>query len=340
MNNDKVKISVIIPVYNVENYIKETLLSLINQSFRDFEVIVINDGTEDNSAEICSSILKDSNLSYKIIHKLNEGIAVARNIGIKEAKGEYIYFIDGDDYAESCLLEKFYIKAEKEHSDVVFCGYSYFDYKRKMVKEKMERYIKYPIDGDTAAEFMALNKFWISGGSGFYRKSFIKESNIEFPSDVHLGESTVFIFKALMHSKVVSCVNENLIYFIKRDSSVTKMANERIFDLHKANIYIINYNDFHRKNPKIKDALVNYRIPSTIIKIYLVLVSNSVYKKELLEFSKREDIRWYLKGFKPQHIKGNIEFKIVAWMIIINGNMSYKIIHRIKKLFKKNKGRA
>ena len=94
------KVSVIIPVFNNSNYIENTLLSLINQTFNDFEVIIINDGSYDDSIEKVDNLLSQSNIPFQIFYQENKGVSTARNKGLDLAKGKYIVFLDGDDYIE------------------------------------------------------------------------------------------------------------------------------------------------------------------------------------------------------------------------------------------------
>ena len=115
----KPKISVIVPIYNVEEYLEKCLDSLVNQTLKDIEIILINDGSPDNSEAIVKKYLKK--YKEKIIYhkKENEGQGIARNYGIKLAKGEFISFVDSDDYIDLTMLEKLYNKAIKENSDIV-----------------------------------------------------------------------------------------------------------------------------------------------------------------------------------------------------------------------------
>lgn len=100
------KVSIIIPAYNVEKYIPRTLESIKSQTFKDIEVIVINDGSTDNTLTIVKNFLKNVDFSYKIITQKNQGVSAARNRGIKEAKGKYICFLDGDDFYDSFFIGK------------------------------------------------------------------------------------------------------------------------------------------------------------------------------------------------------------------------------------------
>ena len=116
------KISILVPVYNVEKYIRSSIESVLNQSFKDYELILVNDGTLDKSGEICDEYAgKDERI--KVIHKKNEGFYSARNIALSQAKGEYVYFMDSDDWLEENLLKENLQIAQSKHADVVFFGH-------------------------------------------------------------------------------------------------------------------------------------------------------------------------------------------------------------------------
>ena len=98
-------ISIIIPVYNIEKYISNSIKSIINQTDKDFEVIIIDDGSTDNSIAIAQKLLKNTNINYKIIKQKNSGVSAARNTGIKHSNSNYIYFLDGDDFIDNKTIE-------------------------------------------------------------------------------------------------------------------------------------------------------------------------------------------------------------------------------------------
>ena len=126
-----IKVSIIVPVYNMEKYLRECLDSLVNQTLKDIEIICINDGSKDNSLEILNEYSqKDSRI--KVINKENEGQGVARNLGISKAQGEFIGFVDPDDWVELDMYEKMYNQAKTLDSEIVICDhtrYSEFDQK-------------------------------------------------------------------------------------------------------------------------------------------------------------------------------------------------------------------
>lgn len=116
-----IKVSVIVPIYNAEKYLRKCLDSVVNQSLKEIEIILINDGSTDSSAEICQEYLCDSRVSY--YSKENEGLAAARDDGMQRATGEYIGFVDSDDWLEPDMYEKMYNAAKSNDSDVVFCNW-------------------------------------------------------------------------------------------------------------------------------------------------------------------------------------------------------------------------
>ena len=115
-----IKVSVIVPIYNAEKYLEQCLDSIVNQTLEDIEIILINDGSTDGSAEICKKYLSDSRVTY--YYKENEGLAAARDDGMLRANGEYIGFVDSDDWIKPDMYEKMYSAAKTNDSDIVFCN--------------------------------------------------------------------------------------------------------------------------------------------------------------------------------------------------------------------------
>lgn len=121
------RVSVVIPVYNVERFLKECVDSVLNQTYSDFEIILVDDGSTDNSGSLCDDYLSQDN-RIKVIHRENGGLSAARNTGMDSATGEYIYFLDSDDYIEACTFEHLVNVAESENADMVFFdGYVFYD---------------------------------------------------------------------------------------------------------------------------------------------------------------------------------------------------------------------
>ena len=115
------KISVIVPVYNIEHYIEECIKSILNQTFKEFELLLVDDGSTDSSLNICRGYEKKDN-RIKVIHKKNGGLSDARNVGIEKACGKYICFIDGDDFIANDTLENMYNLILKNNSQIAVCN--------------------------------------------------------------------------------------------------------------------------------------------------------------------------------------------------------------------------
>ena len=116
-------ISIVVPIYNVEKYLKKCLDSIINQTYKNIEIILINDGSTDNSGKICDNY-KENYDNVVVIHNKNRGVSVSRNIGIDKAKGNYITFIDADDYIEPDMIEKLYLACKENNAQISCCGKS------------------------------------------------------------------------------------------------------------------------------------------------------------------------------------------------------------------------
>ena len=129
-------VSIIVPVYKVEDYIRECLDSILAQTYPYFELILVDDGSPDNCGRICDDYAKGDN-RIKVVHKVNGGLTSARNAGLEVAKGDWIMHVDGDDWIEPDMLEKMYAVAEKSQADIVYCDF-YLSY------EKNERYMPNP----------------------------------------------------------------------------------------------------------------------------------------------------------------------------------------------------
>ncbi len=224
------KISVIVPVYNVENYLKKCIDSILNQTLEDIEIILVNDGSTDSCKEICDEYARKDN-RIKVIHKPNEGLSMARNAGIREARGQYIGFVDSDDYIAWDMYEMLYQNIITYNADISICGL-YNCYKEKSIPQ---------YDGD---EFLVMNneealktalegiKFSVNAVNKLYKKELF--DNIEFPKG-KLSEDAFTIPKILsISSKIVFDSVPKYYYMHREDSITTSKFKEQDFDVVKA----------------------------------------------------------------------------------------------------------
>lgn len=229
------KLSIIVPVYNVEKYLPKCLESLIKQTLKDIEIICVNDGSMDNSLAILKEFAsRDSRI--RIIDNQHQGVAKTRNTGIEQSTGEYIGFVDSDDYIDIDFFEKLYNSATKSNSDIAIASIlkhkNFFNiYNAKYTKEETAITIQDKIklcEDKKHFFFYAWNKIYHSG--------FIKENNIKF-SEGQIYEDVMFAIKALYYSNKIISVYGTKYHYIEHENSLTKSKDktgEKEQDLIKA----------------------------------------------------------------------------------------------------------
>lgn len=222
------KISVIVPVYNKEKYIDETLDSLINQSiFPEIEVLLIDDGSTDSSLQLIEEFSKDYE-NIKVFHKENEGLTFTRNYGIDRAKGEYIHFMDADDYIPPDAYEKLYNLAIKYDHDVVSGNFLRFN-SQKVWRESISRFITGKIT--KTIESTTLNQCKILTWDSvvwnkLYKSSFLKENNIKFPYERITFEDNIFSIEAYVLAKSVGFLNEDIYYWREDENKLSLSTSD------------------------------------------------------------------------------------------------------------------
>lgn len=215
------KVSIIVPVYNTGKYIKKCIESLLNQTHKNLEIILINDGSKDNSEEIILSY-KDSRIKY--IAKENEGIGKTRNLGIEVASGDYLMFIDSDDYIREDCVEKFLQKCQKTNCDLVISNF-YED--KKVLKE-----VKYPYFEDSSLKDNPdiLNKVNLGPCNKIYSKELFSDPKNRFVEDLKY-EDAPFVCRMLCTAKKIGKIDECLSYYVIHDNSQTTVRDKKTYDI-------------------------------------------------------------------------------------------------------------
>lgn len=224
---DMYKVSVIVPIYNVEKYIEECLLSLLNQTLRDIEIICVNDGTPDDSMRIVKKYKKQDK-RIKIINQKNMGIGAARNRGLQVAQGEYIYFLDSDDWLDKGGLKKLYEVAVSKKLDVLYFNGETI-YESEQIKKEFPQYEGYYqrnikckriMDGQSMFKQMYTNgAFRSSTIVQFFKKSFLEDNKILFPVGI-IHEDEEFSLKAIIYANRTYHINKDFYKRRIRDNSV------------------------------------------------------------------------------------------------------------------------
>ncbi|MBO5204316.1 MAG: glycosyltransferase family 2 protein [Clostridia bacterium] len=218
-------VSIIIPVYNVEKYLPECLESVINQTYKNLEILLIDDGSPDNSGKICDEYAeKDARI--KVIHKENGGVSSARNLGLNIATGEYITFIDSDDFVDEHYVEYLYNDLTSQSSDMSFCGFS------KHFGQTTEKYEEcFPNKLNIDFKNMDFERFFHSFfqfnntvfGSIWrvlYKKDVIK--NILFNSNIKISEDLVFVLNCIFKCKSISHIEDSLYFYRVNNQSACR----------------------------------------------------------------------------------------------------------------------
>ena len=230
------KISVIVPVYKVEEYLRKCLDSLVNQTLKDIEIIVVNDGSPDNSNDI---ILEYANQypNVKAFKKDNSGLSDTRNYGIKHAKGEYITFVDSDDWVKLDMYEKLYNKAKEKDYDIVTSDINY------VYPDHNEIIYTDPKKDTTDIRRVFINLYPTVCTKIFKRELFIK-NKLEFKSGVWY-EDVEMMYRLLPLINSIGVVHEDFYQYLQREKSITSTISPKIYD------YINNFNgliDYYKEN--------------------------------------------------------------------------------------------
>lgn len=230
-----IKVSIVVPVYNVEKYLRTCLYTLVNQTLKDIEIIIVNDGSTDNSQLIIDEFQRQYPNLIKSLIKDNGGLSDARNFGIKYCKGEYLAFLDSDDFIELDMYEKMYTMAKKYDYDLVSCNYwkQYSNNKEVVFSRNYINSKDMFIDGLAAA--------W----NKIYKRDIIINSGVVFPQGL-IYEDTEFYAKLIPHIKKCGHVNEALVHYIQRKGSIVNSNGEKIEQIFSIIDNILEY--YYDKN--------------------------------------------------------------------------------------------
>ena len=246
------KISVIVPVYNVEKYLPRCIGSLLRQSFTNFELILVNDGSTDRSGKICDEYAKKDD-RIKVIHKPNGGVSSARNSALAEALGKYVAFVDADDWVDPEYLENL-LRAMQDNVDLVVSGYK--DCEKEIVSiESNDRTIQLYQDKFGVEQMFSLPQINIPV-SKLFILDLIRENAIKFDTKIHFGEDKLFVLEYLNYCKTVRLLKCSNYYYnrLNQNSSTHRVHDDYskwLFVCHKKTIELFErFGNFDDKNDK------------------------------------------------------------------------------------------
>ena len=336
MRADKIIFSIIVPVYNVEKYLRQCLDSIKMQTYKEIEVVLINDGSTDESRTICDEYVKyDSR--FRVVHTINQGVSVARNLGIKESSGDYILFVDSDDYLEMNAVYKINKILENKSYDLMIYG---------IVKEVEDKKIiinsseflneEYKSNEEIKGILPYLIKTeMINSPIKVYKSDLLKKEKIYFDNNINIGEDYLFNMKCFLHANNLYIIKEPLYHYMIRN--IKSLSNKFIDDKYSQLVYV-NDNikkliDNNINNIELNEAILYIRLKN-IYSCFMDMHKKSCnysYSKKIETISEILDrercvnfglIKW-----------GN--FKILAYILKLNSNILLYIVSGI--LFKLKK---
>ena len=335
------KISIIIPVYNVEKYIRQALSSVVNQTLDDLEIIVVNDCSPDNSMLIVEEFARNDGRFVIINQEKNQGQGVARNCALDVARGEYIMFLDPDDWLELDACEKAYNQISTNQNEMVFFNlYSWKERKGKLGKRILNTTRLKPFEGvknNTHVNLRELKTNWFVGGwtvVQIYSREFLNNYQIRY-TQYRYAEDLNFIIKAMICSKDVSVLDEPLYNYRKRESSSVvytdcyKDVIETKKDIHKM---------LQEKNIKI-DILQNflqYEISSNISHFKKYSRANKEIRKEFFEKIQTRFIE-ISEEFSEEILKKSDAYKDFKLVLECKSYEEYRFKRFLRKVLKISK---
>jgi len=303
MNDEKIFYSLIIPIYNLEAYIKPLVTMIKKQTYTNFECLLVNDGSTDGSEKLLLDYIR-GDIRFKVFSQQNMGVSAARSFGLERAVGEYIFFIDGDDYiAENCLAICHAIIIQQEMPDILNIGIKLLDKDQKLLK------VVYPsLEHTLIQRFMKAEMISASLCCKIIKRNLILDNNIIIPSGIIMNEDLFASFQLFYFAKTVVNTNDVFYYYIQRSDSCTKShtakhissmlrVNELLYDFSKNNkinikelieyrkfkIYSLYVTDYSLFNPDVFRA----HIDKTMLvrnKAYIGKIEYLYFKMILLRF--------------------------------------------------------
>lgn len=315
-----IKVSVIVPFYNVEQYIEKCLETLVNQTLKEIEIILVNDGSKDSSIDIVKKYLESYPEKIVYLEKENGGLSDARNYAIPYAKGEYIAFLDSDDYVENNMYNDMYEVAKRENSSMIECDF-YWEYKDKR-KEDIGKEYKNKKEMLQNIRVVAWNKL--------IKRDILEKTQIKFPKGYRY-EDVEFTYKLIPHLDKVSFLRKTCVHYVQRQGSISNSQNERTKEIFDVLEHVIKYykeeNIYEEYQEVIEYIYARYAFCSSLKRI--AKIQNKDIKKELLNKTwenvknkfpnwKKNDILKKNKSIKDLYLKSINKFTYKLYVLILS----------------------
>lgn len=277
--SDKIKVSIIVPIYNVEQYCKECFESILNQSLTNIEVLLVDDGSTDSSGLIAKEYADKYPDIFFYFKKANGGLSDARNFGMQHAHGEYLAFVDSDDYVTPAMFEKLYKEAKLYNANMVECEFKYV-----YENDKQDKIVHFP-NYESLCD--CLIKAYPNAWNKIYKRTWINTLGVNFPKGLW-HEDIEFYFKILPFvGHIPITIHEPLYYYRQREGSIMKTPNRKILDIHKIYANIYKYYSENKLLTEYNDA-IEYKYLKTTCCSFLrrmLRIKNKEFRSRIIDES-------------------------------------------------------
>lgn len=298
-------VSIIIPVYNVEKYLSQCLDSVCNQTYPYLEIIVVDDESPDNCGKIADEYAGKDN-RIKVLHIQNRGAAGARNVGLDICTGDYVMFVDSDDWLEIHAIEKMISTMDSTKTDIVQCQYidEYVD------ESKRHEYIDENHVGDCALFIETMIQKWeyIINCNKIYRRKLVEQ--IRFPEG-HCIDDEFYTYRAVLRADKVAFITDCLYHYRQRISSATSSADkekQRFKD--QVDFITQRYEPIVQALPQLKTKLLEH-----MMEVLMVVMRNGASYKDIYHYAKKNLLKYGIKAFVQRDIKGVTRKSILFYLI-------------------------
>ena len=311
-----VKVSVIVPVYNVYNYLDKCLTSLVNQTLKEIEIIIVDDGSPDDSYKIIDKYAKKYQ-NIKAYKKENGGLSSARNYGIKYATGEYIAFLDSDDYIENNMYQEMYEKAKSHDFDMVVSDLYYvYDGKRVEASSNVSKDLFKREDIKNS-----MLNIYPTAWNKLYKSEMLKKSKVKFKEGIWY-EDVEFLYRLFPYIKTIGVVSKPLYNYVQRSGAITSTYDERLLN------YIDNFNgivDYYKEKGFYDDYKLELEY-SYVRYLYATLVKNTIYldkdlRKKIVDLSISN-----VKEHFPNYRRNKYFYRSLKGLYLVTFNRFYVLL--------------
>lgn len=312
------KVSVIVPVYNVEKYLSKCLDSIVNQTLKDIEIIVVNDGSPDNSQKIIDNYCKKYK-NIKSFIKKNGGLSDTRNFGIKKSHGDYLIFIDSDDYVKETMLEKMWNVAINKNVDIVVCNciQVYENGFEQEIKSNLE------MSDDNIKNYLISPPM---ACTRLYKKELFDDKKFKkniFYEDLELTP------KLVKYTKNIEFIDEGLYYYLQRNGSIMKQKkfNDRLLDIFDV-LYSLKKELYNEYSEEVEYLYITHLLRTATLR-FLEYENTKIYLDKIVEIMHNEFPSWRKNKY---YRKSSRKLRIICFLAYMK---MYKLLKIIKLITKK-----